>query len=65
MGGSLEPVMERKNIMTKYYMIKNQKILDDVVTYRKNYNERNKFIIDFILIMVLTVTNIILAETDR
>lgn len=47
MGGSLEPVMERKNIMTKYYMIKNQKILDDVATYRKNYNERNKFIIDF------------------
>ena len=33
--------------MTKYYMIKNQKILDAVAIYKKNYKERNKFIVDF------------------
>lgn len=33
--------------MTKFYMIKNQKILDAVAIYKKNYKERNKFIADF------------------
>ena len=33
--------------MTKFYMIKNQKILDAVAIYKKNYKERNKFIVDF------------------
>ena len=46
-GGSLEPVTERGKIMTKFYMIKNQKILDAVAIYKKNYKERNKFIADF------------------
>ena len=47
MGGSLEPVTERGKIMTKFYMIKNKKILDAVAIYKKNYKERNKFIVDF------------------
>lgn len=51
--------------MTKFYMIKNQKILDAVAIYKKNYKERNKFIADFYSSMALTVINIIWLEMDR